>query len=153
CKPFRSASTVIGSVAPDSRCRIRPGNASSLGPASALSVETSLRWGIEVRRAAQAVSGATRGRGVLAKMMDQSDRDAGFSLQRPEVSEERGDLTGYIFVDGMDSHQRIEYEQHRVMDEDRGLEPVLVFDAIQAERLRCDNPDIETREVELADPG
>ena len=26
------------------RCRIRPGNASSLGPASALSVETSLRW-------------------------------------------------------------------------------------------------------------
>ena len=108
---------------------------------------------IEVRRAAQAVSGATRGRGVLAKMMDQSDRDAGFSLQRPEVSEECGDLTGYIFVDGMDSHQRIEYEQHRVMDEDRGLEPVLVLDAIQAERLRCDNPDIETREVELADPN
>src|SRR5947208_4822954 len=86
-------------------------------------------------------------------MMDQSERDAGLPLQRPEVSEERGDLTGYIFVDAMDSHQRIEYEHHWVMDEDRGLEPVLVLDAIQAERLRCDNPDIETREVESADPG
>src|SRR5947208_15410400 len=86
-------------------------------------------------------------------MMDQSERDAGLPLQRPEVSEERGDLTGYIFVDAMDSHQRIEYEHHWVMDEDRGLEPVLVLDAIQAERLRCDNPDIETREVEAAGPG
>src|SRR5207245_8325642 len=57
----------------------------------------------------------------LAKRVDQSDRDAGFSLQRPEVSEERGDLTGYIFVDGMDSHQRIEYEQNRAMEEARGL--------------------------------
>src|SRR6266571_2025143 len=34
--------------------------------------------------------------------------------QRPEVSEERSDLTGYIFVDGVDSYQRIKGSKDRV---------------------------------------
>ena len=72
--------------------------------------------------------------GVFADMMNQSNRDAGFSLQRAQVSEQRGDLAGYVFIDGMDSHQRIEHEQHGLMSDDGGLEPVLVLEAIQPHR-------------------
>jgi hypothetical protein len=75
--------------------------------------------------------------------MNQSDRNAGLPLQHTQVTEQRCDLAGDIFIDGMDSHQRIEDEKHRVMDANGGFKPVLIIGTIQTESFGRYDLDIE----------
>src|SRR5438093_1004703 len=86
---------------------------------------------IEIRGAAQAVTGAARNRDIFTGVVDQRDRDVGSALKAAEVAEKSGNLTGRIFIDGMKSDQRIEQKQHRAMEDERDLQPFLIGFGIQ----------------------
>ena len=96
-------------------------------------IEKRIDPGIEIGAASQTVTGATIGCDVLARVMDKSNRRAGLALQEPEIAEQRSDLTRGVFINGMKPDQRIENEKNRPVKQERGLEPILIGGAVQAE--------------------
>ncbi len=90
---------------------------------------------------------------VLPDVVDERDRGAGFTLQGSQVSKQGGDLPGDILVDGVDSDERIEYEQRRSVPLQRRLKPVLMFGPVQAEGVYRDDAQIEALEVYGMDLG
>ena len=102
---------------------------------------------VKVGGAAQAVTGAAMSRDVFAGMMDQGNGRAGFALQDAEVAEQCGDLAGRVFIDRMETDQGIEYEKNRAVEHERGLKPLLIGNAVQAQRIGSDDADIEMTQL------
>ena len=81
-------------------------------------------------------------------VMDQRNGRAGLALQNAEVTEQCGDLTGRIFINRVKADQGIEDEKSRAVKHERGLEPLLIGDAVEAQRIGSDDADIEKGQLE-----
>src|SRR2546428_113785 len=73
---------------------------------------------------------------------------AGLALQTAEVTEQCGDLTARIFINRVKADQGIEDEKSRAVKHERGLEPLLIGDAVEAQRIGSDDADIEKGQLE-----
>src|SRR5215467_4690206 len=88
-----------------------------------------------------------RGDGFFC-MMDQRNSRTRLTLQNTEEAEQFGDLTGRVFIDRMKADQGIEDEKNGAVKPERGLETLLIGDAIQTQRIGTDDADIEIGQLE-----
>ena len=116
-------------------------------------IEKRIDPGIKIGGASQAVTGAAIGREILARMVDYANRGAGLALEQAEITEQGGDLARRVFIDGMKPDQGIEKEKDRTMELERGLEALLISEAVQAESISADHPDIQRGQIEAVVPG
>ena len=106
-------------------------------------VEERIHPRIKIGGTAQAVTGAAMSGDAFFRMVDQGNGRAGLALQNAEVTEQCGDLAGRVFIDGMKADQGIEDEKNRAVKHEGGLEPLLIGEAVQAQRIGGDNANIQ----------
>jgi len=114
----------------------------------AAQVEKRIHPGIEIGGASQTVTGAAIGGDVLFGMMDKRNRRAGLALEQAEIAEQCSDFARRIFVDGMKPNQRVENEKNGPVKQERGLKPLLIGGAVQAQRIRGDDANVQTGQIE-----
>src|SRR2546429_3772260 len=76
-------------------------------------------------------------------MMHQRNRRAALALQQTEIAEQCRNLAGGVFVDGMQADQGVEDEKNGAVKQESGLKPLLVGDAVQAQRIRGDDAKVQ----------
>ncbi len=101
---------------------------------------------MELGRAAQGLTAALVG-GALSGVMDEGDGSVKVTLQVAQVSEERSDLGGGVFVDAMQANEGIEHEQFRLQLGDGGGQRLSIVVAVEPQRRHGDEVDIEAFEV------
>ena len=109
----------------------------------AAQVEERIDPGIKIRGAPETVAGSTRGRDIFAAMVHQRNRRAALALQQTEIAEQCRNLAGGVFVDGMQADQGVEDEKNGAVKQESGLKPLLVGDAVQAQRIRGDDAKVQ----------
>ena len=77
--------------------------------AVAAEIEIGIAPGVELRGAAQGLSGAS-GRRTFSGMVDEHDGDGVTALQIAQIGEQRSDLATDILIDAMQAYERIEDE-------------------------------------------
>lgn len=103
----------------------------------------------EVAGAAQTLSGLASG-AILTRVVHDEDGYVVGALQLAQIAEQRGDLTGVVFVDAMQAHKGIEHEHSRRVLRDSVAEPPLVVLTVEPQRGGCDEVNGEVGEVEGA---
>ena len=114
--------------------------------ATPLHVQGRITPRVEVGRAAQRVARARTGRAILPRVVDDEDSDVECALETAKVGEDGGHLAGRVFVDALNSHERIEDEKTRPHGRDGVFEPRLVRAEVEPDRLRGDRLDRESLE-------
>lgn len=114
----------------------------------AAQVEKRIDPGVEIGAASKAVTGPTIGGDVFARMMDKANRRTGLALEQAEIAEQCRDFARRIFVDGMKPDQRVENEKNRPVKQQRGLKPLLIGGAVQAQRIGRNDTDIQRGQIE-----
>ena len=85
--------------------------------AVAAQVEVGIAPGVELRGAAQRLTGADAATALLG-VMDDEHGNVMLALQLAQVGEQRGDLAAGVFVDAVETYERIEDEQARLQSGD-----------------------------------
>ena len=78
--------------------------------AVAAQIEVGIAPGVEFRRSAQGLTGAD-GAGSLSGVVNEDNSDGVTALQLAQEGEQRGDIAADIFVDAMQTDERIEHQQ------------------------------------------
>ena len=107
---------------------------------------------VEIGGATETVARATISGDVLACVVDKGNGGAGFALKDAEVTEQCGDLTSRVFVDRMKPDEGIENQENRMVKRERGFEPLLIGDAVEAQGIGSNDTDIEIRQIEAVMP-
>ncbi len=113
-------------------------------------VEVGVAPGVKVTAAAEREPGLCAGATVFACMMHDEDGDVVLALQGAEIPEQRGDLTGVVLVDAVQSDEGIEDEQARRIAADGVSQARLVAPAIEAQNGDGDDVDGNGCEIELS---
>jgi hypothetical protein len=90
----------------------------------AAEIEIGIAPSVQFRRSPQRLSATFMG-GALAGMVHESNRGVTVTLQRAQISEERGDLTSHILIDPVQAHERVEDRELRLKVGDGGPECLL----------------------------
>jgi hypothetical protein len=98
--------------------------------------------GVELRGAAQRLTGADAATALLG-VMDDEHGNVMPALQLAQVSEQRGDLAAGVLVDAVETYERIEDEQARRQSGDGLGEVAAVGIQIEPDGRRSDNLDVE----------
>src|SRR4030042_376811 len=103
---------------------------------------------IKIRRTTQAVSGACSHR-AFSTVVDERYCRTVLALQAAKEAEQRGHRPGSVFVLLMQSNQRIENQEPRMVVSDGCLESAAVIWPVQAQRVRGNNPKRELSEIDF----
>jgi hypothetical protein len=85
--------------------------------------------------------------------MHQEHSQAELTLQFTQIGEQSGDLGGIVFIDAMESDQRIEDQQNRLQVLDGLGQALAVRRCIQPQRGRGDDFDGKVLEIDLSRNG
>src|SRR6202163_4858023 len=104
--------------------------------------EVGIAPGMELRGAAQRLTGADAATALLG-VMDDEHGNVMPALQLAQVGEQRGDFAAGVFVDAVETYERIEDEQARLQSGDGLGEVAAVGIQIEPEGGRGDDLDVE----------
>ena len=110
--------------------------------AVAAQVEVGIAPGVELRGAAQRLTGADAATTLLG-VMDDEHGNVMPALQLAQVGEQRGDLAAGVLVDAVETYERIEDEQARLQSGDGLGEVAAVGIQIEPNGGRGDDLDVE----------
>jgi len=110
-------------------------------------VEVGIAPCVEVAASAERLAGLRASAAIFACMMHDEDGDVVLALQRTEVAEQRGDLTGVVLVDAVQAHEGIKDEETRRVSADGVAQPRLIASAIEAEHGHGDDVDGDAGEL------
>jgi hypothetical protein len=103
---------------------------------------------VEITRASQGL--AEVGADGLAHVVHDDDGDIEAALQLAEVAEQGGDVSGAVFVEAVQSHERVEQQELRAQVLEGGGEASLIGRLVESDGRGGDDVQIERVEVEGA---
>jgi hypothetical protein len=110
-------------------------------------IEVGIAPGMEFRRSAQGLAGA-HGTGALLGVVDKDDGDGVAPLQFAQEGEQRCHIAADVFIDTMQTHERIEDQQPRFQPGDGFFQPCTVGLEIEAQTGGGDHLDVEFGETD-----
>ena len=120
--------------------------------AFAAQVEVGVAPTVQFTGTAQGLARAA-GVGVFAGVMDQDHGQLELTLQFPEVRQQRGDLRRVVFIDAMESDQRIQDEQDGPQILDGVGKALAIGGGIQPDGGRGDDIDSQGLKTHLSGAG